>query len=322
MFTDLTLPTLPPMEVLISCSLAAVALFMLLAVCFAPFLSVACDCAAAATGRGFYTKLARQIAQMNLALALVGAASFVGCVVFLVRENPGLMDFPFRLPLLLASGCAASSVLFTLAHTFLAPQKRPSSLFHIWLGLMAGIFSMATVYLSIGLARRLLHTPPVMDPSLAPLEQLHAFFSLPWSSFFWSLAAESVPLGIAASGSCATLWLLLARGRQDYGRDYYAFAMPDCAKWAFAGTLIALPLGVLVFFQSSKLMLPELSHSPSLPLELLGILLPLLACALWIRVIRSNVPMRHKLAIFLAFILVIGGFASQVLMLNKMIPSP
>jgi hypothetical protein len=322
MFADLTPPTLPPMEVLLPCGLVAVLVFMLLAACFGPFLSAACDSAAAAGGRGFYAKLARQTAQMTLLLILFAAAVFAGGVTLLVREDPAVLAPPFRAPLLLTASFAALGVLFSTLHAFPPPQKRPSGPLRVWLGLMAGLFSLLTLYCGIGLARRLLHAPPAVDAALAPHLQLLAFFHIPRDSFFWPLFAESIPLGLAASGACATLWLLLMRTRQDLGRDYYAFALPACATWATGGTALAIPAGVFVFLQSRKIMLPELSHNPSPLLGMLGIALPVLACILWLTILRSKVPMRGKVGILLAFVLLLGGFAAQVLILNKVIPSP
>ncbi len=316
------LPALPPAEVLLACLATAVALFVLSAACFGPFLAVLSERLSVTRNRAFYAKAARQIAHLNLALGTFATAAFAAATLFAVRTEPALLAPPFFIPLLLVAGTALFAELFLVLYVFFWPERGRSGLFHIWLGLKAGGAAACALYLCAAFIRRLLHTPPTEKVGLIWYMQLLDFFSIPIDSLFWPLLAESVALGCAAAGAFGAVWLLAARSRQDFGRDYYNFAVPYCAKWALAGTLAATPLGALAIFQGQKLILPELSHLPSTLLVALSVALPAVACLLWFAVIRSSVPLRHKIGIVLAFCCLLGGLFGQILILNKIIPSP
>lgn len=321
-FTNMALPLLPPAEVLAACALAAVMAAMILASSFGPFLALTGEVLSIRTRRGFYARVARQIAQMSLTLGIFAVALTVGAAAWFMMREPALLAPPYILPLALTGGSILVFLLMLAVFIKLRPAKGLAGKGHLAVGLMAALLALFSLFCSTGMVRRLLHSPPEFDVALPWATQLALFFAIPYDSFFWPLLAASVPLGFALAASFATLWLVAMRDRQDYGRDYYAFAMPYCARWALGATPAAILAGVLVFFESRKIMLPELSHLPSPLLDIVSAALPLLACLLWIFIIRSAHPMRHKISATLAFLLLMGGFVGQVLMLNEIIPSP
>lgn len=322
MFDSIVLPTLPPTEVLVYCAVIAAAVAVITAACYGPFLAVISERLAVARKRGFYTKLSQQIAGMNLFLAVAALASLGAGTAFTAMKEPALLAFPYLLPLYVTGAAAALSVILVALYAVLLPKKGGSGPGHICLGLLAGLVSVGTLFLSTGMVRRLAHTIPETDPALPWPGQLLDFFHIPPESFIWFLLGESVPLGLAFAAAFACLWLLLMRNREDFGRDYYAFALKACAKWALIATLTAIPVGALAFFQGRTIMLPELSHLPSLLLDALSVILPLFACLLWLLIIRSEHPMRRKISAALAALFLYAGFAAQILMFNKIIPSP
>lgn len=322
MFENLTLPTLPPMEVLAPCAAVAAALAVILAACFGPFLAMASERLSVTRKRAFYAKAAQQIGQMNVPLAVAALALFAGGAAYAAVLEPALLREPYFPPLAVTGGMAAASAAFTILYAALRPKKGGSGPLHMVTGFTAGCCGAASLFLATGLVRRLVHTPQEIDPALPLHVRLPDFFSIPLDSLFWPLLAEAVPLGFAFAAAFASVWLVLMRERQDFGRDYYAFALPYCARWAMTATLAATALGAFAFFRGREIMLPELSHLPSLLLDALSVLLPLLACFLWALICNSPNPMRHKISTVLALLLLMAGFAGQILMLNKIIPSP
>lgn len=322
LFENLVSPTAPPIEVLVPCAVAAVAVSIILAACFSPLFAVCSERMAVVRKRGFYAKTAQQAAQMNLFLSIVAAGSVAACFAYAAAEEPELLEFPYRLPLVVSAASSGLFIVFLAAYVAFRPKKGNSGPLHICVGLAAGCLAIFSLFLGTGMARRLMHTLPQTDPSLLWDAQLINFFSIPLDSFFWPLLAESVPLGFAFAAAFASVWLLLVRNQQDFGRDYYAFSLRYCAKWALTATLAAVPLGAYAFFEGQEIMLPELSHLPSLLLDALSLILPLSACLLWIIIIRSEHPMRNKISIVLAALFLLTGFAAQILMFNKIIPSP
>ncbi len=320
---DLALPTLPPTEALLFCLTVAAALFVLLAACFGPFLAVFSERLGVSSGRAFYAKTAKQIAQLNLALGTLATAAFAGVLLFALRTEPELFAPPFFWPLLLTAAVALFAEFFLILYVLLWPKQGKSGFFHIWLGLKAGGSAACALYLCTAFARRLLHTPPAQPAEgMTWYMVLLDFFSIPMDSLFWPLLAQSVFLGGAAAGALSCLWLLLMRTRQDYGRDYYNFVLPYCARWALWATPGAMLFGALALYRGQSLMLPELSHAPSMSLAVAAAGLPALAWLLWLPAARSKTPLRHKISVVLACLFLAGGFFAQILILNKIIPSP
>ncbi|MDL2272583.1 hypothetical protein LJC23_06080 [Desulfovibrio sp. OttesenSCG-928-I05] len=148
------------------------------------------------------------------------------------------------------------------------------------------------------------------------------FFAIPPESFFWPVMLHMLPLAIGTAGAFGAFWLLIRRKRNDFGRDYYAFALPYSAKWALCGTLLSLGTVFYAYSRAGEFMLPELSHPPSILLATLCCALPALACLLWLLLIRSETPLRHKPGIVIALFALLAGVSAQFLALNEIIPSP
>lgn len=322
MLESISLPTIPPLEVLLPCTVAAIATALILAACFGPMIAVVSEKLAVSKKRGFYTKAARQIAEMSLFFGILAAGLLVACVLWIAADEPAIFQFPYRLPLV-ATGSAIALTLAVLGlYVVLRPRKGPSTTTHNAIGLIAALCSLVALFLCTGMIRRLVHTVPEFSAELPWGEQLTQFFIIPSGSLFWPLLLEAVPAGLAFAGAFATVWLVIMRERQDYGRDYYTFALPYCAKWALFATLLAVPAGAYAMLRGEDIMLPELSHLPSLLLDFLSVILPLLACLIWSTVIKSEHPMRRKISVFASWLFLLTGFAGQILMLNKIIPSP
>lgn len=319
---NLTVPALPPVETIGACVFAALLAALILAGVFGPFMAVASEWITLKTKRAFYARAARQTARMALFAGTAAALTGGAFMTWFAMNEPALLAPPYIAPLALTGGSIVISLAILAVYVRHKPGPPLANKGHATIGLASAAWGAFSLFCCTGVVRRLLHTPPEFDTTIPLAAQLHLFFEIPLDSFFWPLLLESVPLGFALAAAFACMWLLLMRDRQDYGRDYYAFALPYCAKWAAAFTVPAICAGAFVFFESRKIMLPELSHDPSLLLDVLSAAFPLLACLLWICIIRSAHPMRHKISVVLALIFFLTGFAGQILMLNKVIPSP
>ncbi len=319
---NISLPAMPPGDILLGCCLAAIVAAMILAGVFSPFFAIAGELLAIRTKRAFYVRVARQIAQMALAVGIAAALLAGAAFTWFAMGQPALLAAPYALPLAVTGGVIVIALLVLAVYIRMRPAKGLAEKEHLAVGVLAALCTALSLFCSIGAVRRLIHTPPDFATTLPWTSQVMLFFGIPADSFFWPLLVESVPLGFAFAAAFGCVWLLLMRDRQDYGRDYYAFALPYCARWASVSTLLAVAAGVFVSFESRKIMLPELSQEPSLLLDILTAVLPLLACLLWFLVSRSAHPMRRKLSVVLACLFLLSGFAGQMLMLNKVVPSP
>ena len=325
---NVTIPSMVPAETLVSCAVAAVLVSFVIVGSFGLLFAIASEAISIQTKRGFFARTAHQIAQMTLTVGLIAAALIGGLFVWTITKDPALLQDtnllaePYLLPLAVTGCSILFAILLLAVYLFIRPNKGLAGKGHLVFGFLSGLCAAFSLFCFIGVVRRLLHTPPDIDATLPWMDKLVLFFSIPADSFFWPLLIQSVPLGLALAAAFACIWLLLMREKQDYGRDYYAFALPYCARWAAGFTVLAVCAGIFVFYQSRALMLPELSHEPSLFLDCLTAGLPLLACLIWLLVARSAHPMRHKISVALACFLLLTGFIGQVLMLNNIIPSP
>lgn len=317
-----SLPALPPLEVIAFSLGISLGLLVFLAACGGPFLAVSSEWLSATKGRSFYKKAARQLSLMSLTLGSLIFALFISALIVLTRQQPELMAPPYVYPLFAVVGMAALGELFLIFYVVSWNPQKKAGVLHAWLGLKAGGCAAAALFLGTGFLRRIMHTPPEGMDGAPLFDQLISFFSIPLDSLFWPLLVESIALGCAAAGALGAVWLIMVRNRQDYGRDYYNFALPYCARWATAGTVIAIPPAIFAYFQAMRVMLPELSHDPSLPLLIAACALPLLASGLWIALSKSSTPLRHKISIFVAAFCLVAALGIQIYTLNKMLPSP
>ena len=322
MLESISMPTIPPLEVMLPCALAAVAAAFVLAACFGPMAAVVSEKLSVSKQRGFYAKTGQQMAQMSFFFGILAIGLLVACVLWIAADEPAIFQFPYRMPLIVTGGIITLAAAVLGLYVILRPKKGPSTTVHALIGFIASLCSLSALFLCTSTARRLLQTVPDIAPELPLSEQLTQFFHIPADSLFWPLLLEAVPLGFAFAGAFAAVWLIIMRDRQDFGRDYYAFALPYCAKWALFATLLAIPAGAYAMLRGESIMLPELSHLPSLLLDFLSVILPLLACGIWAAIIKSEHPMRRKISAFIAWLFLLTGFAGQILMLNKIIPSP
>ncbi len=135
-------------------------------------------------------------------------------------------------------------------------------------------------------------------------QTLPLFFTPSLESTFWNGAPYVLPLAFAMAGGLGSIWLILRRQRDDFGRDYYAQMLPWCTSWARNGWLVYWLILVVttalqwmtLMQQENYLSNPEFIHSS------LFLLLWIIPGVLWTIAIRSEHPLRHKATLVLAFI--------------------
>ncbi len=164
------------------------------------------------------------------------------------------------------------------------------------LRILFSILSMSTIWLSIYL---IINCKVVLlSKGLYSLEQMNfSKLLIPSSEISIILLFIYLVLAIGSAGGANVLFLLLRRKREDYGRDYYKFAIPLSCKWNLS-LLFTIPVTILILFisyrENSLEINPILYTSFLLSIFLIG-------CA-WIniKIIKSPQPLRLKELIFLS----------------------
>lgn len=206
----------------------------------------------------------------------------------------------------------AGTILWTLV---MAAWKslRSMPFIHGILAFLAGSCLAALPVIALLCGRA--HMQGVPFPDVLDYSHLTAFFLPALDGVFWMSVALLHGGEMAAAGGVALCWLLIRRNRDDYGRDYYAFAAKWCGTWAAWGgwlTLICLACA-LYFLAAARTVQPE-GAFPAF-FMLVSLLFLLISSLLWTGIARSGMPMRHKIGMVLSVCLLIISTASAGILL-------
>ena len=237
----------------------------------------------------FRDKFGQQTATLCLLTGLAALVCLAAAGFLLARTSPAIASFWFAWPLPLAPLTAGLALAGLLALVYRAlwqtlKQKRPV---HAAIGVVATLAAWAQGYLFITFFRHLvtIASAPGADPAL---------FAAPPDSLAWILLPLVCALSLALAGAAASLYLTLRRNKDDFGRDYYNYALKLACKWALFSSLPALALHSWFFIR----LWPAVRELPIAPLLLwsenaAGICL-VLACLLWAAVLKAKNPLRLK----------------------------
>lgn len=274
------------MELTIYNALITSLTIMLLGCAFAvPALALLLEMSGLITSKVFMDKLAWQTSRLGLIMAfppalIFGAAELAAqySAAFTLPDiTPELMDkgllqdlFPV-LPLV--------SLVFLILYTLLWKKTRQFKAVHLLLG-AAGTLGMLLFLTLLGWGLYRL----VMNISL----------TLPGAeSIFYSILVQAAFVCMTAAAGLSMMYLLLRRRDDDFGRDYYRFALSLASRW---GILFAA-LSPLVCIWTGLLIRSELDFT-WLALPGGAYIAALLILILLLRKIsRSSQPLRHKVII-------------------------
>ena len=307
-------------DFLITLAATGMLTFLLLAALCAPLLAVATESAYAFRKKAFYDKCALQISQTGFGLALLSFLIVGGSASLVVsRQHPELFQMPLQWmalkPYVLpyAPPLAALLLLTLYLCTWNALKKLRAP--HIFLGLCAAVLCLAILVASY------LALSSIQEPVIslifwtAPLGVAQALLlDLIESPALCLGLTYAVAFGLAACGSLAQLWLILRRNRADYGRDYYVFAMHYCARVSLIFTLAASALAGGLFWLMLNSVPPELSQPQDPGILLISGGLPLSCCLLWLCMIKSDTPLRHKPGAFFAFLFLLIALCAHLML--------
>lgn len=170
------------------------------------------------------------------------------------------------------------------------------------IGVFATVSAWVLGYLFLSFFRHFAAIPA--DPSADPF-----LFLPPAASSAWLLLPWVLALSLAMAGALSPLYLIYRRDKDDFGRDYYSYALKMAAKWATFATLAALACQAGLF----AILWPSVRDLPIRPSFFwgggIGLVCFVMACLLWGLVLKSQNPLRLKLHCVTAFFLTVAGLA-------------
>ena len=244
----------------------------------------------------FFSKFAKQISSMGVFLVVYVVLAVAGSAVFLTMRHAAAFALWVENPMLsapLAITLAATAAL-CLAYRAMWDKLKNNKSLRKFLGITAVAGSWAVFFVSLAMKLFALKTPPDITWPAAPSQVL----GMARFACFWPLLLQAILLSMACAGALGLLYLLLRREKDDFGRDYYNFAVKYCAKWALFPSLAQIPAQAWFLYTLWEPITNVGNKDPILMFSGAGLVFIMGACALWTGVIRAGNPLRQKPLIF------------------------
>ena len=281
--------------------LAALVLLAWLSALGSPLLSASAEILADARGKVFYRKFAQQLSKAGL-IWLLAAMLLSGLVASLRKAEAGMLlallnEQPMLfLPLAIVLALMA---LFAVLHATTWRVFKESRILHKLLGLLAALAALASIWFAFSLSSLL-----TILSQAKPAIVLQDHFRIPATASIWPLLGLAVMLSSACAGGLGLVYAVMRRNKDDWGRDYYGFALRIGAGWTLLGLgSQAGFLGWAAAYLPTGLALPA-SLVPRIGVITMGSAL-LLALLTYLFVWRSATPLRHKPAVILGALLLL-----------------
>ncbi len=295
--------------------LLGIPLCLYLATSMVPFIVLVGLVRASYGRRSLFERCSRQLGRLSNLLNwifLICAAASIGYFAYVHQSLAGMHPI---LRLGLYGGCLCLLVGTLLWTLVMAGWKGLRNMpgVHGILTFLAGIFLIGLPAVVLIFGRAYLQGIPL--PDVLTAGNLAMVFLPPLGGLFWISLFLLLGLEAAAAGCSGLVWLLLRRSRDDYGRDYYAFAAKWCGTWAAWGGWIGLAcLAGLVCLVSPAIRTEAETVSANFFTMLLVVFL-FIANVIWTGIARSTMPMRHKIGMVLSACLLVACMASGGMLL-------
>ncbi|OBQ52156.1 hypothetical protein [Halodesulfovibrio spirochaetisodalis] len=276
-----------------------------------PLISAISQSIAKSQKKSFYDKFGKQLTRMCL---IYGGLAFAALGVATARYltiDPTVLQGPYQLPLIAAACVSVLAAAVVTMYLMVWKTMRKQKGAHMTLGLVSSVLLFAAVTCLAIVANCLLDPAHPLPAVATPVEVLIALITTANTTSFIFFLAIGFLMGLTLCGAFSQVYLLARRDKDDFGRDYYKFAMPYAAKWAICGAVLQLAasvtlLDVTVFIDIISTNVPaDLMQNPAFVAWAFTLGLPVFACILWTFIVLSAAPMRRKVSIYCAAIIVI-----------------
>lgn len=238
----------------------------------------------------FKDKLAWQFTKLSLSTITINillTSSVLGSLIY-------LQDIGFRLFLknnhgLYFLGLLLSAIFFLIIYFISWNKLKNHKLIHFCPAILSfiGYFSFVYAIYNFSLGHFIpekISLPPTWPEWLFIFSPVKHHLFLPFLSQFFLLC-----FGLTGIGS--TIYFLIRRNKDDFGRDYYKFALKNASKWSLIFLFQYIIVGWLYWLKKESPLFLDLEYLISLSG---AILLAIVAFSLWIILITKDTPLRYK----------------------------
>lgn len=287
--------------------------FTTLAAVGAPVVAVILEITAKARKKIFYDKLAQQVTALSLILYLLFILSIGGAAAYFCQKADWLKDW-FINP---ASPIMMFYITMSVALAGLIPYKytwkklKKNKPLHVSLGIVGVIGGLASIHVATVVMKIFfLMQSRGVTPSVPQIPFYAHFQHVPGIETLY-LAGVYMIMALSYAAAASGLYLVLRRNKDDFGRDYYKFSLPVISRWALFPTLAQITAagGALYYICGPNI---EIVYRDITAATALGtsLFLMLSCCLIWIVTWKSETPMRHKIGLGLAPLLIILAHAA------------
>lgn len=255
-----------------------------------PIVATLGEMAAKTKKRVFYDKLGQQVAAMGCILIPLLLLIDCGAAAVAYLKFPQYFQQIVNLSQQFMWALVACGAFTVFSLLYMATWKvmRNSKGAHMALGVLATVASVASIA-QIVPAKMLLTLTAETTPTAAQAQPMAL-----------AMAVMYTVLTVSAAAGLACAYLVIRRNKDDFGRDYYNFALKLAARWAAIPMIGFLACQGWLFF-----VLPETFKALTLgtPLGFVWIaaaLLGIICTVLWVLIARSQTPLQLKGMTFVA----------------------
>ncbi len=258
-----------------------------------PIIAVLGEIAAKSKKRVFYDKYGQQTGSMGRVLLLLLLVIWGAAIAIVYTRFPQIISklTPLPTPFMEAAIAFVIFLIFSLIHFSTWKKMRSAKGMHIALGICAALASIITIAIAVP-AKLMLGQPDTISP-----QNVFA------SSMALPMAVMYTLLTVSAAAAMGCAYLVMRRNRDDFGRDYYNFALKQAARWAFIPMVGFLACQGWLFAVLPNTFRVMTMETPLGYVWLAAGILGLLCLFLWLLIARSKSPLRLKGLTFLALAL-------------------
>lgn len=256
----------------------------------------------------FLSKLAQQISTMSLWLLGYTLVSAGGMLWLILGNQPDALKIVTDDPVLALPLAAAFGLAVLLAVLYRATWKpmREKRTLHRTMGLVAALAGFLGLALAISAKMTLAH--PVKYGWFFRPSTIAGFYLDPPLAVYWPILAHALLWCMAGGAGLGLVYLLMRRSKDDFGRDYYTYAVRWLARVTAVPAVLQLgAVAALVAPIWGKL--PQEMKSTATGLLAGGAMAAVLAAILLFNVSRAEAPLRSKPAILGSVVLLACALA-------------
>ncbi len=256
----------------------------------------------------FLRKLAQQVSTMSLWLLGYTLVSGGGMLWLVHSSQPDSLKPWIATPVLALPLAVAFGLAVLLAVLYRATWKplRERKTLHRSIGLLAALSGFLGLALAVA-AKITLADPLLYGWYYLPSTVQGLYLYAP-AATFWPMLAHVLLWAVAGGAGLGLVYLLMRRNRDDFGRDYYTYAVRWLARCAAVPALLQLGAAAALIAPAWGA-LPQEMKSTATGLAAGGAMAAVLAAILLCNVSRAEAPLRSKPAILGAVALLAAALA-------------